>query len=103
MVKEPASHSNNNSCFAGMEKISKFGIKEQRMTAVAIRKKLVSYMQIADEKTVKAIYALLQEDIEQEGRISITQYNKELAEAEAEFAQANYISHAAMKKNIKQW
>ncbi|MEP7109705.1 MAG: hypothetical protein ABI760_17045 [Ferruginibacter sp.] len=73
------------------------------MTAVAIRKKLVSYMQVADEKKVKAIYALLEEDIEQEGRINIEQYNKELAEAEAEFINGEYISNAAMKKRIKQW
>ena len=73
------------------------------MTAISIRKKLVSYMQVADEKKVKAIYALLEEDIEQEGRINIKQYNKELAEAEAEFASGDYISNAAMKKKIKQW
>ena len=73
------------------------------MTAVAIRKKLVSYMQVADEKKVKAIYALLEEDIEQEGRINIEQYNKELATAEAEFIKGDSISNAAMKKVIKQW
>ena len=73
------------------------------MTAVAIRKKLIIYMQVADEKKVKAIYALLEEDIEQEGRINIEQYNKELAEAEAEFTKGDYISNAAMKKSIKKW
>ena len=73
------------------------------MTAVAIRKKLVSYMQVADEKKVKAIYALLEEDIEQAGRINIEQYNKELADAEAEFTKGDYISNAVMKKRITQW
>ncbi|MBX2933675.1 MAG: hypothetical protein KF825_05485 [Ferruginibacter sp.] len=74
------------------------------MTAVAIRKKLVSYLQVADEKKVKAVYALLEDDIEQqEGRINIKQYNKELAEAEAEYAKGDYISNTAMKKKVKQW
>lgn len=74
------------------------------MTAVNMRKKLVSYLLVAEEKKVKAIYALVQNDIEHEkGRIDIRQYNKELAEAEAEFAKGDYISHAAMKKEIKQW
>jgi hypothetical protein len=73
------------------------------MTAIAIRKKLVNYMKIADEKKVKAIYALLEEDIEMEGRINIEQYNKELLEAETEFTNGDYISNAVMKKKIKQW
>ncbi len=36
------------------------------MTTVAIRKKLTAYMQVADEKKIKAMYALLESDIEQE-------------------------------------
>lgn len=73
------------------------------MTALAIRKKLVSYLQVAEEQKIKALYALLKDDIEQEGRIDLKQYNKELAEAEAEFQKGDYISNAAMKKKIKQW
>lgn len=73
------------------------------MTALAIRKKLVSYLQVAEDQKVKALYALLKDDIEQEGRIDLKQYNKELAEAEAEFQKGDYISNAAMKKKIKQW
>lgn len=73
------------------------------MTATAIRKKLVDYMQVADDKKVKAIYTLLEDDIEQEGRIDIEQYNKEIAEAEAGFTNGDYITHAALKKSVKQW
>jgi uncharacterized cysteine cluster protein YcgN (CxxCxxCC family) len=73
------------------------------MTTVAIRKKIVSYLKVAEEKKIKAIYALLQDDIEAEGRIDIKQYNKELAEAEAEFAKGDYITNTAMKKQIRQW
>jgi hypothetical protein len=36
------------------------------MTTVAIRKKLVDYLKVADDKKVKAMYALLEDDIEQE-------------------------------------
>lgn len=73
------------------------------MTAVAIRKKLVSYLQVAEEGKIKAIYALVKDDIEQAGRINIKQYNKELAEAEAEFKRGDYISNTDLKKKIKQW
>jgi len=36
------------------------------MTTIAIRKKLATFMQVADDKKVKAVYALLEDDIEQE-------------------------------------
>lgn len=36
------------------------------MTAVAIRRKLLSYLQIAEDQKVKAIYALMKDDIEKE-------------------------------------
>ena len=73
------------------------------MTVVAIRKKLLSYLEVAEAQKVKAIYALVKDDIEQEGRIDVEQYNKELAEAEAEFTHGDYISNTAMKKKIGQW
>lgn len=74
------------------------------MTAIAMRKKLLSYLEVAEEKKIKAIYALVQNDIEQEEeRINIKQYNKELAEAEAEYASGDYVSHLAMKREIKKW
>lgn len=35
------------------------------MTTVAIRKKLSDYLKVADDKKIKAIYALVEDDIEQ--------------------------------------
>ncbi len=70
---------------------------------MTIRKKLVSYLQVAEEQKVKAIYALLRDDIEQKDRIDIKQYNKELKEAEEEFERGDFVSNTEMKKLIKKW
>ena len=72
------------------------------MTSVAIRKKLVDYMQVADDRKLKAIYILLENEIE-ENHISLQQYNKEIDEAEAEFTNGDYITNEAMKSKVKQW
>ena len=73
------------------------------MTAVAIRKKLADYIQIADDKKIKAIYKLLEDDIEQSKPISLEQYNQELEESENEFIKGDYITHEEMIKRVKQW
>lgn len=73
------------------------------MTALTIRKKLSDYIQIADEKQIRAIYTLLEKDIEDNTRISIEQYNQELEEAEAEYENGEYISHEEMTNRIKKW
>jgi hypothetical protein len=71
------------------------------MTTIAIRKKLVDYMKVANEKKVMAMYALLEDDIKHGERISIEQYNKELEEAEAGFEKGEYITHEAMLKKME--
>lgn len=73
------------------------------MTAVAIRKKLVNYLQVADDKKVKAIYTLLEDEIEQEDRISLEKYNKEIDASEAAFEKGDYITNDAMREKVKQW
>ena len=48
------------------------------MTTVVIRKKLAEYMQVADDKKVKAIYALFEDEIEQEEIEYSEEFKKEL-------------------------
>ena len=73
------------------------------MTTVAIRKKLVDYIKVTDYKKIKALYILLEADIEHGKRISIEQYNIELAEAEAEYEKGDYITHEEAIKQMKKW
>lgn len=48
------------------------------MTTVAIRKKLANFMQVADDKKVKAIYALFEDEIEQEEMEYTDEFKEEL-------------------------
>jgi predicted transcriptional regulator len=73
------------------------------MTTVAIRKKLVNYMKVADDKKIKAMYALFEDDIEQDGRLSIEQYNKEIDEAMEEIKRGEVYTHAEVVKMSKSW
>jgi len=72
------------------------------MNTTAKREKLVNYMKIADEKKVKAMYALLEEDIEQE----TVKYTEEfLTELDSRYAYyksgGKMITAAEADKQIK--
>jgi hypothetical protein len=73
------------------------------MTTLAIREKLSNYMQVADDKKVKAMYALLKDDIKHEERLSIEQYNKEIEEAVAEVKAGTYVTQTEMEKIASKW
>lgn len=73
------------------------------MTTLAIRKKLSDYLQIADDKKVKAMYALLEDDIKQFKNVSIEEYNKEIDEALAEANTGSYITREQMEKQAARW
>jgi|JI9StandDraft_1071089.scaffolds.fasta_scaffold81540_3 hypothetical protein len=68
------------------------------MTTVAIRKKLADYIKIADDKKIKAMYALLEDDIELGGSVSIEQYGKELEQADAEIEAGDFVLHEDVVK-----
>ena len=70
------------------------------MTTLAIRQKLSAYLQVADDKKVKAMYALLEDDIKMGENVSIEQYNKEIDEALAEADAGDFITQAEMEKQI---
>jgi hypothetical protein len=73
------------------------------MTTISIREKLHQFIDAAEEKKVKAIYTIFEEEIIKGQHISIEQYNKEIDEAEADFANGDFITQEAMLKKIKQW
>ena len=73
------------------------------MTTLAIRQKLSAYLQVADDKKVKAMYALLEDDIKMGENTSIEQYNKEIDEALVEAEAGDFITQAEMEKEASKW
>ncbi len=69
------------------------------MTGLAIRKKLVSYLQVADDKKVKAVYALLEDDIEQEEWEYSVALKKQLDEGAAFYKKGGKMISAAEANN----
>ena len=73
------------------------------MTTLAIRQKLSDYLQVADDKKIRAIYTILEDDINEGGRISVEQYNKEIDEAMEEIKRGEVFTHEEMVKISKTW
>jgi hypothetical protein len=74
------------------------------MTIIAIRKKLVNYMKVADDKKVKAIYALFEDEIE-DGEMEYTpELKKELDGRYADYksGKAKMFTATESKKRVKQ-
>ena len=72
------------------------------MTTVAIRKKLATFMQVADDKKVKAVYALLENDIEQEELAYTDEFKAELDKRYAYYKSGGkMVSAAEADKQIK--
>lgn len=48
------------------------------MTATAIRKKLITYLADADDKKVKAVYSLFEDEINRRGEFKLTATHKKI-------------------------
>ncbi len=72
------------------------------MTTAAIRQKLANYMQVADDKKIKAVYALLEDDIEQEELQYTDEFKAELDKRYAYYKNGGkMISAMEANKQIK--
>jgi hypothetical protein len=73
------------------------------MTTAAIRQKLSTYIQIADDKKLKAVYTLLEDDMQDGERISISQYNKEIDTSMEEVKRGEVYRHDEVVEMSKKW
>jgi len=72
------------------------------MTTLAIREKLVNYMKVADDKKVKAMYALFEDEIEQEQMKYSDDFKEELDQRHAYYKNGGkMISATDANKQIK--
>ncbi len=73
------------------------------MTTLSIRQKLHEFIDAVEEKKVKAIYTIFEDEIIHGERISIEQYNKEIDEAMEEVKKGEVYSHDEVVKMSKGW
>jgi hypothetical protein len=72
------------------------------MTTVAIRQKLQDYLSIADDKKIKAIYALVEDEIEQDAFTYTEAFKAELDKRYAYYKEGGkMVSVTEAKKQIK--
>jgi hypothetical protein len=76
------------------------------MTTLAIRKKIHQYIDTADDKIVKAIYAMMKELGDEpisKKRFTLEEYNESIEKAEKEIASGKFLTHKEALKQIKKW
>jgi hypothetical protein len=73
------------------------------MDTSLIRERLSNFIQVADDKKVKGLYALLEDDMEVGERISVSQYNKEIDAAIEDLKLGEVYSHDEVVKMSKKW
>jgi len=74
------------------------------MRTTEIRSQLHKFIDVAEDAQVKAIYTLLADKVDAvQERVSIEQYNKEIAASEREYEAGRYITHSEFVKEMKQW
>ncbi len=77
------------------------------MSSHVLDKQIQDYLPLLGNEEKRSLLSVIKSFLslrkESNGPISIEQYNKELAEAEAEFEKGSYISNDEMKKLVKKW
>lgn len=76
------------------------------MTAITIKKKLDEYLPLLTIKQQELLLEMVITILKVEPnakRISVKQYNKELAKAEKSIAKGDYVSQKELEKKVKKW
>ncbi len=73
------------------------------MSASALDIELSKYWSLLTPGQKRSLLDVIKSFSESPVRVSVEQYNQELAEAEAEYQAGNYITQEEMLKLIRQW
>jgi hypothetical protein len=74
------------------------------MRTAQIRQHLHQYIDKAADAQIEAIYTLLEAKVEAvQERISLAQYNEEIAASEQEYEDGNHTTQSEFVREIKQW
>jgi hypothetical protein len=76
------------------------------MTSIALKKELNSYLPLLTQKQQALLLDMVKNILQVEPsnqRISLKQYNKEIAEAEKQIAKGRFTTQEDLEKEVKGW
>jgi len=75
----------------------------KRMATLDLRQSVLEYVKKADNRFLRLVKAMAENYNDDDDRISIEQYNKEIDESIAQIESGKTYTHQEMGERIKQW
>lgn len=79
------------------------GKKKNKMATLDLRQSVLEYVKKADNRFLRLVKAMAENYNDDDDRISIEQYNKELDESIAQIERGETYTHEEMGERIKKW
>ena len=73
------------------------------MATLDLKQSVQNYIDTADNKLLKMIKALVESYHDDDERISVEQYNRELEASEAQIERGEFYTQEQVRQNIEQW
>lgn len=80
-----------------------FGQNRKKMATLDLRQSVQNYIDTADNKLLKMIKALVESYHDDDERISVEQYNRELEASEAQIERGEFYTQEQVRQRIGEW
>lgn len=80
-----------------------FPQNRKKMATLDLKQSVQNYIDTADNKLLKMIKALVESYHDDDERIGVEQYNRELEASEAQIERGEFYTQEQVRQNIEQW